>query len=464
MTTRDRIRGRKIGIIGLARSGMAAARLIRRLGGKPFVSDVKPEPKLSAELAILRAENIEFETGGHTERLLESDFIIISPGVPSTAPILEKIKEAGIPIFSEVELASWFCRGRIIAITGSNGKTTTTSLIGAILDRAGIKNIVCGNIGRPFAEVVPDIPQDGYAVLEVSNFQLETIEEFTPHIALILNLTPDHLDRYDGFEDYKKAKYRITENQSSSDYLVLNADDTVIDKNNIGTRARKVFFSTARELPTGVYQRGQSLVGILGGKEDSIIDVERIRIPGPHNLQNAAAASLAALLIGIRPDDIADALKTFPGVPHRLEDAGSVAGIKFVNDSKATNVDSVCYALRSINTPICLIAGGRDKGGSYQPIVEHGRGRIKEIILIGEAREKMFNALGKAFPVQFAGSMEEAVRKAFEAASPGETVLLSPACSSFDMFTNFEERGEIFKKIVASLRRNGCMAQNAGSK
>ncbi|MEW6015833.1 MAG: UDP-N-acetylmuramoyl-L-alanine--D-glutamate ligase [Candidatus Zixiibacteriota bacterium] len=464
MTTKDRVKGRKIGIIGMARSGLAAAKLIKKLGGLPFVSDVKTEEQLSKEIALLKEQEISYETGGHTERLLKSDFVILSPGIPRQIPIIGQLDAAGIPIFSEIELASWFCRGKIIAITGSNGKTTTTSLTGEVLTSGGLNNIVCGNIGKPFAEVVLDIPADGFAVVEVSNFQLETIEEFAPHIAMILNLTPDHLDRYDGFDDYKKAKYRIAENQAPTDYLILNADDAVIDRNHIGTRAQKIYFSTARTLPTGVFQRGESLVGMVGGKETEIIDIKQIRIPGPHNLQNAAAASLAGLLLGLAPEKIAAALRSFPGVPHRLEDVGAVAGIKFINDSKATNVDSVCFALRSIKTPICLIAGGRDKGGSYQPIVDAGRGKIKEIILIGEAREKMFDALGRHFPVQFAASMEEAVKKAFEAASPGETVLLSPACSSFDMFENFEHRGETFKQIVHSLKNNHSASHRIGAK
>ncbi|MCX6827322.1 MAG: UDP-N-acetylmuramoyl-L-alanine--D-glutamate ligase, partial [candidate division Zixibacteria bacterium] len=240
-------------------------------------------------------------------------------------------------------------------------------------------------------------------------------------------------------------------------------DDTVIDKNNIDTKAQKIFFSTARVIPPGVFKRGESLVGIVDGKEQTIIKAGEIRIPGPHNLQNAAAASLAALLLGIRPEMIAQTLRSFPGVAHRLEDAGTVAGIRFVNDSKATNVDSVCYALRSIDTPICLIAGGRDKGGSYQPIIEYGIGKIKEIILIGEAKEKMFETLGRAFPVQFAGTMEEAVQRAFKAALPGETVLLSPACSSFDMFKNFEHRGNTFKEMVLFLRNSGSMKDRVGT-
>jgi UDP-N-acetylmuramoylalanine--D-glutamate ligase len=451
MTAKDRVKGRKVGIIGMARSGLAAARLISKMGGTAFVSDVKKAEQLEGELALLNEMGVEYECGGHTDKLLAADYIILSPGVPRTIPILEKIADAGVPVFSEIELASWFCKGKIIAVTGSNGKTTTTSLIGAILSAAGINNAVCGNIGEPFADCALDIAENGYAAVEVSNFQLETIEEFNPHIAAILNLTPDHLDHYAGFDEYKQAKYRIAENQSASDYLILNADDAELARDTIVTAAHKIYFSTSRPLSSGVYLEGAKLVAKIGDTTFEIIDASEIRIPGPHNLQNAAAAALAGLLIGIKAENIAQALKSFPGVPHRLEDIGTIAGIKFINDSKATNVDSVCYALRSVDAPICLIAGGRDKGGSYRPIAEYGKGKIKEMILIGEAKEKIFEALGKVFPVQFADSMEEAVHKAFNSASPGDAVLLSPACSSFDMFANYEQRGEIFKKAVANL-------------
>jgi len=352
----------------------------------------------------------------------------------------------------------------MVAITGSNGKTTTTTLIGEILKNAGLKVEVCGNIGRPFAEAVKHIPKDGYAVVEISSFQLELIEEFAPHIALILNLTPDHLDRYDSFESYKKAKYQIAVNQKSSDYLILNAEDRVIAADKIPTSAEKKYFSHNRILPTGVFQRGESLVGFAEGKEQNIIETAQIKIPGPHNLQNAAAASLAALLLNIKPEIIADTLRAFPGVEHRLENVGSVAGINFVNDSKATNVDSVCYALRSLGTSIHLIAGGRDKGGDFRPIIKYGKNSIKNIVLIGEAREKIFAQLGKSFAVQFADSMEEAVQELFELASPGETILLSPACASFDMYDNFEHRGQVFKEAVAALNNNNELNKTVKSK
>lgn len=454
MTEKEKVKGRRIGIIGMARSGIAAAGLIRELGGMPFISDSAGEDSLGGRVDQVKRLGIDFEVGGHTDRLLDSDFVILSPGVPKTIPIIEKIFEKGIPVFPEIELASWFCAGKIIAVTGSNGKTTTTTLIGEILKDAGIPCEVCGNIGRPFSEVVLQVQTGGYAVVEVSSFQLELIEQFHPHIALILNLTPDHLDRYLDFDDYKQAKYRIAENMTDSDWLILNGDDPEIKGENIKTEAARIAFSINRTLSAGVFQRGRTLAGSVGDRNFEIIPIEDIRIPGPHNLQNSAAASLAGYLAGVTPLAIASTLKKFPGVEHRLEDIGMIAGIRFINDSKATNVDSVRYALMSVSTPIVLIAGGRDKAGDFAPLLEVGKGKIKEIILIGEAREKMFDVLGKVFPVQFGESMSDAVKKAYQAASAGETVILSPACASFDMFDNFEHRGVEYKKAVASLKNN----------
>jgi len=452
MTMLEKVKGRSIGIIGMARSGVAVARLIKSRGGIPLVSDLKAADKLVHEINELKTFDIQFETGGHSERLLRSDFIIPSPGVPNDSEIMKKVTDMGIPLFSEIEVASWFCRGRIIAVTGSNGKTTTTSLIGAILETAGRNHVVCGNIGRAFSAAVDEVPEDGYAVVEVSSFQLEYIMDFKPHIALILNITPDHLDRYENFNAYKEAKYRITENQAPEDFLVINADDQVCSQDDLKTDARIIRFSIIREMPVGVFKRGETLIGIVDKKEYDIIRTKDIRIPGPHNLQNAAAASLAALLLGIEPEVMAETLRQFPGVEHRLEEVAILAGIRFVNDSKATNVDAVCYALKSFDSPICLIAGGRDKGGDFEPMIECGRKNIKEIILLGEARHKMFEAMGKIFPTQFAESMDDAVRKAFAAASPGEVVLLSPACASFDMYENYEHRGRDFKRAVMALR------------
>jgi len=443
---------------------MAAARLIKRKGGIPFVSDNKASENLISEMHELKTLRIDYEVGGHTDKILESDFIILSPGVPNNSEIVKKIESAGIPIFSEIELASWYFNGRIIAITGSNGKTTTATLIGEVLTTAGIKNVVCGNIGNPFADIVDEIGDDGYAVVEVSNFQLERIEEFKPRVAIILNLTPDHLDRYNSFDDYVQAKYRIAENQGPEDYLILNQDDSVIDLDRIKTSAQTLYFSAIKELPAGVFQRGKTLSGAFGGektdnKKLDIVDVDQIRIPGPHNLLNAAASALASLLVGVKPIDIAETLRKFPGVEHRLEDVVIVSGVRFVNDSKATNVDAVCYALKSFDNPIYLIAGGRDKDSDFSPMITAGRDQIREIILIGEARDKMFEVLGKEFPIQFASSMEDAVQKAYKAASENDIVLLSPACASFDMFNNFEHRGQAFKDAVAKLKNNNHPAK-----
>lgn len=452
MTVAERINERTIGIIGMGRSGLAAASLAAANGGLPFVSDSAAADKLTDVTAQLKQEGILYETDGHTDRLLQSDYIVVSPGVPPTLDILCQAEAKGIPVFSEIEFASWVCRGKIIAVTGSNGKTTTTTLIGEMLTAAGMDALVCGNIGLPFAQVADKIGENSVAVVEVSTFQLERIADFAPHVALILNLSPDHLDRHGSFDAYKQLKYRITENQTETDFLILNAQDIEITADNVQSAATKLFFTTEGTTDNAVRVVDGDLFLTLSGRGSRVVSARDIRIPGPHNLQNAAAACVAAGLFDVDVDVMAQVLKKFPGVEHRLESVARVAGIDFVNDSKATNVDSVCYALRSIDTPIHLIAGGRDKGVSYEPLVTNGRGRISSIVLIGEAKDKMFDTLGRHFAVQFAESLEAAVRTSFAQARPGDTVLLSPACASFDMFDNFEQRGMAFKTAVAELR------------
>ncbi len=452
MTLQERIRDRKIGIVGMARSGMAVAMLADEFGGRPFVSDSKDAGFLEAQLERLAGLRISFETGGHSDKLLACDYLVVSPGVPLDAEILVRARQKGIPVFSEIEFASWACRGKIIAVTGSNGKTTTTTLIGEMCSQGGLDTFVGGNIGLPFSEIAIKVPENGVAVIEVSNFQLQTIADFTPDTALILNLTPDHLDRHGSFEEYKRAKYRITENQGPVQSLIVNLDDPEIAVADMGTRASVQYFSVGDNPRALSFVREEVLFCRTGGAEVPVINIGEIMIPGPHNLQNAAAAVAAASLYGVGPDDMKKVLSNFPGVEHRLENVGRVAGVNFVNDSKATNVDSVCYALRSMNTLVHLIAGGRDKGGRFEKIAEYGRGKIKGIIAIGEAKEKIFNALGQAFPVQFADTLEQAVSQAFEAAFPGETVLLSPGCASFDQFEDFEHRGRVFKDAVANLK------------
>jgi UDP-N-acetylmuramoylalanine--D-glutamate ligase len=453
----DRIKGRKVSIIGMARSGVAAAELVQQLGGSPFVSDVLPRQKLDEVLSRLEQSGIPFEYGGHTERVLDCDYIILSPGVPSKVDIIQQAAQAGLPIFSEIELAYWVCRGSILAITGSNGKTTTTALLGEICAASGRPTVVAGNIGTPFSQVARQVPEQGLVVLEVSSFQLERIEQFAPLASVLLNLTPDHLDRYDSFESYCAAKYRLFENQTPDQFAIINADDpvTMTYKNNFA--ARRLFFSinepktSDRPIP-GVFTRGERLIGRLDGEEIDIIDVHRIRIPGPHNLANAAAASAAALVAGIPPGVIASALESFPGVEHRLEPAGEIGGVRFVNDSKGTNVDAVVVALHSMTGKVNLIAGGRDKGGDFTQLLPAAQGKVEHLILVGEAKDKIFQQLGRHIPVVMAATMEDAVRKAFDLSHPGYTVLLSPGCASFDMYRNYEERGRDFKAIVHKLK------------
>ena len=448
MTVEQKITDRKIGIIGMARSGVAAAVLAESFGGKPFVSDINSAEKLHTEIARLESAGIPYEVGGHTDALLTVDYIVLSPGVPLTIPILQEVRRKGIPIFSEIEFASWCCKGKIIAITGSNGKTTTTTLLGEIFSSAGFHTFVAGNIGLPFSEIVRKVPEDGIVVLEISNFQLETISDFKPNVAMILNLTPDHIDRHGSFENYIKTKFRITENQTESDYLILNADDAETKKYNLQTQAQVKYFSIQTNKTTEVTVRDN----YLSSQTSQIIATDKISILGPHNLQNAAAAVTASLLFNIENDVLAKILSTFQPVEHRLENIGTVAGVTFINDSKATNLDSVSYALQSVKTKLYLIAGGRDKGAEFETLAPYGKGKIESIIAIGEAKDKIFNQLGRTFNVLFAETLQEAVQIAFTKALPGETVLLSPGCASFDMFENYEHRGREFKLAVASLK------------
>ncbi len=452
MTLEEKIRGRRVGIIGMARSGVASAVLAKRKGGKPFISDNARAELLTEQIARLQKEGIEFETGGHTDRLLGCDYLVVSPGVPLSLEILKRARISNIPIFSELEFAAWFCRGKIVAITGTNGKTTTTALTGEVFKAAGIPTLVCGNIGVAFTDVADQVPENGVAVVEVSSFQLETVADFRPNACAILNITPDHLDRHGSMDGYKKAKYRITENQGPDDYFIINRDDEILMTDPAPTQATRLQFSIKDDTTANTFVRDGALWIRFKGHESQVIAVDEITIQGPHNLQNAAAAVALAMTLDVPTAAMAQALKSFPGVEHRLEKAGVVAGITFINDSKATNVDSVVVALRSMRTPTYVIMGGRHKGAPYTPIIEAGKPVIKGVIAIGESREKIFNDLGKAFPVSFAATLEEAVHKGFEMAHPGETVLLSPGCSSFDMFENFEHRGQVFKQTVASLK------------
>jgi UDP-N-acetylmuramoylalanine--D-glutamate ligase len=454
MRREDRIKGKKVSVFGMARSGLAVAFLLKKFGADVFVTEVKNSSFLAKETEELKRIGIECETGSHSPKSLEAkDFLVISPGVSLDIPILLEAQEMGIPIFSEIEVAFWLNQAQIVGITGSNGKTTTATLMGAILkeDKQEIK--VAGNIGVPFSLVVEEVSPNGIIVLELSSFQLEKIEEFRPKIASILNITPDHLDRYSDFESYKDAKLRIFENQIEKDFAVLNYDDDESRGIENFSKGEKIFFSTLHELESGVFLKDGSLIFRYKGNEGKIIEATQIGIKGPHNLSNAACACAISLTLGVNIGSMRNALLGFKGVEHRLEEVLTISGIKFINDSKATNVSSVWYALQSIDRPIILIGGGRDKGGDFTKLRDLVKDKVKALILLGEAKEKMKNELGDLIPTFFVSDMEEGVNLSFGKASSGDVVVLSPGCASFDMFDNFEHRGRVFKSAVEKLKK-----------
>ncbi|MBI4811550.1 MAG: UDP-N-acetylmuramoyl-L-alanine--D-glutamate ligase [Ignavibacteriales bacterium] len=449
------IEHRKISVLGAARSGVAVARLLASKGANVFVSDCESEEKLRASVQELKSLGVKYEIGGHTERILEADLIVISPGVPSNISIVDKANQKEIPVISELEISSWFCKAPIIAVTGTNGKTTTTILIGKILDDAGIKNIVGGNIGTAFSGFVQSLDEKSVAVLEVSSFQLDHIITFRPKISIILNITPDHLDRYDhNFEKYIASKCRIFENQTNDDYLIYNYDDEETQE-----QVRRLASLHIVTLPFGIEPRfdegahieNGKLTTVLRGLRTEIIDVEQIGIRGIHNLYNSMAATLAAHLTGARVSSIFSTLENFKGVEHRLEFVRELNGVVYINDSKATNVSSVWYALQVYNQPLILMLGGRDKGNDYSKLTELIEKHVKTIIAIGESADKVCQEFSGIKPVVKADTMEDAVNKAGKFAINGDIVLLSPACASFDWFQNYEHRGRVFKQIVNSL-------------
>ncbi len=449
------INERKISVLGAARSGVAVARLLKRNGAKVFVSDIAPEENIQANIQQLKTIGIEYEINGHTNRVLDADIIIISPGVPSNNPIIEKALMKNIPILSELEIASWFCKASIIAVTGTNGKTTTTTLIGKMLEDAGIKNTVGGNIGKAFSDFVENLNEKSIAVLEVSSFQLDYIHTFKPKVSIILNITPDHLDRYNNnYEKYIASKCRVFENQTIDDYIIYNYDDNETQKQIRRLASLHVTtlpFSSERRFNEGAFTENGMMITVLNGNRTEIIRQDQIGIRGIHNLYNSMAATLASQLMGAAPISISTTLKNFKGVEHRLEFVRELNGVTYINDSKATNVNSVWYALQSFEKPIILLLGGRDKGNDYTMLNELIKKQVKIIIAIGESADKVNQHFNKITSVIKAGSMEEAIKLAKSLARIGDIVLLSPACASFDWFDNYEHRGKIFKQLVNSL-------------
>ena len=440
-------------VVGMARSGMAAAQFLKSLGAVVTVSDHRPASDLNDEILRLKAQGIAWETGGHTEALFEkAESIVVSPGVPLRLPLLQKAKARGKEVISEIELAFRHIRGKILAITGTNGKTTTTTLTGELLRQADRHVQVGGNIGTALISLVTTSTPTTWNVVEMSSFQLEAIPTFRPDIAVVLNITPDHLDRYASFEAYVQAKLNIFSHQTRSDFAVLNQEDASLCAVAGSLTAPVFWFSAAREVPCGTFFDGANLVWKNAAHAERIIPRSEVALRGSHNVENVAAAITAARLAGVEGAVIARGVKAFRPVEHRLEPVAEIRGVLFYNDSKATNVDATIKALEAFESGLIVILGGRDKGGDFTPLAALIRSRVKRIVLLGEASGKIENQLAGSALMDRAHSMEHAVKLAFEQSEKGDTVLLAPACASFDMFLNYEHRGREFKKAVRKLQ------------
>lgn len=450
------LQGKHIVVAGAARSGVAAALLLKRKGAIPFVSDYSSVTQETADKLI--TESIDFEQNRHSEKALNGEFLVLSPGVPTTSSIVQSYINSGKNVYSEIELASWFNRSPIVAVTGSNGKTTAASWLAHTWKMAARDSVLAGNIGTAFSDHVEHTSPDKDLLLEVSSFQLDHIDSFHPNVSIILNITPDHLDRYNqDFEKYASSKLNITKNQTASDWFIYNFDDPILsdharhlaDKEN---SPQLLAFSSQNEVASGAFVRDGNLILKINNKEEELMQISEIGLPGQHNLQNGMATALAARAKEIKNEFISESLKTFEGVEHRLEQVRTYKGIRYVNDSKATNINAVWFALRSFTMPMVLILGGRDKGNDYTQLEKELREKVHTVIAIGEAKEQIKKQIGNIVPnLREAGSMKEAVKLAKKAAKRGEIVLLSPACSSFDMFENFEDRGNQFKQAVLDL-------------
>jgi UDP-N-acetylmuramoylalanine--D-glutamate ligase len=448
--------GKRVLVVGLARTGIATALFCAERGARVTATEERPEAQVAEAAARLRAAGVTLELGGHRAATFDKqDLIIPSPGVPYGMPLLVAARHKGIPVWSEIELAWRFLRGRLVAITGSNGKTTTTALTGHVLEAAGIPTLVGGNIGTPLISRVDASSEVTVTVAEVSSFQLENIAGFRPDVAVLLNLTPDHLDRHASLEEYAQAKARVFEKQAESDAALINADDPALDA-LIPPRPRLFRFSRTAPVAAGAYLRGEHLLFRHGGTEAVLLRRSDIGLRGAHNLENVLAASAAAYLIGAAPEAIAEGVRTFAGVEHRLEFVAEVGGIGFYNDSKATNVDATLKALDAFAGGLFVILGGKDKGSDYTLLRESLTRVARKALLIGAAADKIAAQIKGAIPVEQAGTLERAVAGAFAQARPGDTVLLAPACASFDQFENYEHRGRVFKQLVQRLAREAA--------
>jgi len=445
------LHGKKVLVVGMARTGIATAKFLRSKGSFVSTTEMKPEEEMKEAVQELKGMGISTEWGGHrAETFLKQDMIVVSPGVDLGIGPIRRALERKVRVISEIELAYHFIQVPIISVTGTNGKTTTTVLIGEMLKEDGKKAGVGGNVGEPLVLFADGRDRWEVLVVEISSFQLEAIEDFRPCISVLLNITEDHLDRYPSYTDYIKAKVRIFANQNPEDLAVLNRDDPIVMQFGEGLRARKLLFSLSEKSDEGAFSDGQWIFLRLGGKREKY-SLAKAPLKGIHNVENMMAAVTTARSFGCSKKAVQAILNRFEGLEHRLEFVREVGGVRFYNDSKGTNVGSVVKSLQSFSEPVILIAGGKDKNGDLSPLGELIQKRVKHLILIGEARERMNRELGRLTDTTMAKTMEEAVLLAHQKAKAGEVVLLSPACSSFDMFKDYKERGRVFKEAVFGL-------------
>lgn len=448
------IRGKKIVILGLALSGAAAAKLAVRQGADVFVSDNQDTLALQDTLTDLKALSIPGELGQHSDQIYDADLWIISPGIAQDSELVQKAQSNDIPIVSEIEFASWFTEAPILAITGSNGKTTTAHLLAEMIQTDDLHGALAGNVGIPFAEMVledlgnPD-PKRVW-VLEISSFQMEFIEHFKPYIAIFLNITPDHLNRYPSMKEYIAAKMNMWSRQTAEDFIVYNADDTILVEEIAESTSRKIAFGLGHH-PEAIFQPNRTK--IYTEEHATLIEMNQLALPGKHNLANALAAATAAHLMGVPNKSIAATMSQFSGVPHRLEPIAEINGVTYINDSKATNLDAVQVALESFTQPIILLLGGLDKGGDFRSLLPHTHNNLKEVIAFGQAKELILTALRDAVRSTSVMDLKEALELAQNCSQPGDVVLLSPGCASFDQFENFEERGDHFRSLVTVMEK-----------
>ena len=452
------LKGRKTLVLGAGKSGVASAEFLLKRGATVALHDKKPIASWTAEARSLKEKKIGLLDGQIPSWLLDQiDLVVISPGVPTNTVPARYVERKDGEVIGEVELAYRFLQGRVVGITGSNGKTTTTSLIYELLKNAGIETQVGGNIGTPLISLTESSSENSWTVCELSSFQLETIKEFRPRVAVALNVTPNHLDRYDFFSDYAAAKHRLFMNQTAEDVAILNADDEITASWATNLRANVVLFSTAGELNEGLFLRGRELVCRADGKEKVLALRDEMNLRGVHNVQNVLASLATGLACGASPDSMRETLREFRAVEHRLEFVTEVEGVKFYNDSKATSVDAAQKALEALadeDGKIVLILGGRGKNAPYAPLVSQIEKSVRKLILIGEDAPNIADQLRNFAEIEFAGELRQAVLKSFQSAENGDSVLLAPACASFDMFKSFEERGTVFKNEVEHLKAN----------